>query len=175
MSRHFTGVALELTPTGGFEPAAAPPRRCGIRALLGHVTGLRRALGHLLLLAFAIEVFALLSPLFLGVTVDHAIVSADRDLLLTLALAFGLLLLLQTGVDALRGWMLITLGASLKVQARTNLFSHLTTLPASYFEGRHVADVMSRFDSQETILQALTTEPRGRDPRRGDVRASRSP
>ena len=129
-----------------------------IRALLGHVTGLRRALGHLLLLAFAIEVFALLSPLFLGLTVDHAIVSADRGLLLTLALAFGLLLLLQTGVDALRGWMLITLGASLKVQARTNLFSHLTTLPASYFEGRHVADVMSRFDSQETILQALTTD-----------------
>ena len=68
-----------------------------IRALLGQVTGLRRALGHLLLLAFAIEVFALLSPLFLGLTVDHAIVSADRDLLLTLALAFGLLLLLQTG------------------------------------------------------------------------------
>jgi ATP-binding cassette, subfamily B, bacterial CvaB/MchF/RaxB len=156
-SRHVTGVALELTPTGGFEPAAAPPK-VRIRALLGHVTGLRRALGHLLLLAFAIEVFALLSPLFLGLTVDHAIVSADRGLLLTLALAFGLLLLLQTGVDALRGWMLITLGASLKVQARTNLFSHLTTLPASYFEGRHVADVMSRFDSQETILQALTTD-----------------
>ena len=80
MSRHFTGVALELTPTGGFEPAAAPPR-VRIRALLGHVTGLRRSLGHLLLLAFAIEVFALLSPLFLGLTVDQAIVSADRDLL----------------------------------------------------------------------------------------------
>ena len=54
--------------------------------------------------------------------------------------------------------MLITLGASLKVQARTNLFSHLLALPASYFEARHVADVMSRFDSQETILQALTTD-----------------
>ena len=54
--------------------------------------------------------------------------------------------------------MLITLGASLKVQARTNLFSHLIALPASYFEARHVGDVMSRFDSQETILQALTTD-----------------
>ena len=54
--------------------------------------------------------------------------------------------------------MLITLGASLKVQARTNLFSHLLALPASYFETRHVADVMSRFESQETILQALTTD-----------------
>jgi ATP-binding cassette subfamily B protein RaxB len=156
-SRHFTGVALELTPTGGFEPAPAPPR-VRVRALLGQVTGLRRALGHLLVLALAIEVFALLAPLFLGLTVDHAIVSADRGLLVTLAIAFGLLLLMQVAVDALRGWMLITLGASLKVQARTNLFSHLLSLPASYFETRHVGDVMSRFDSQETILQTLTTD-----------------
>lgn len=157
VSRHFTGVALEVTPTGGFEPATAAPR-VRIRALLGHITGMRRSLGQLLLLAFAIEIFGLLSPLFLGLTVDHAIVSADRDLLTTLAIAFGLLLILHTAISALRGWMLIALGASLKVQSRNNLFSHLVALPASYFETRHVADVMSRFDSQETILQALTTD-----------------
>ncbi|MDP5308471.1 peptidase domain-containing ABC transporter [Paracoccus spongiarum] len=157
VSRHFTGVALELTPTGGFEPAEAPPR-IRLRALLGHITGLRRALGHLLLLALAIEVFALLAPLFLSLTIDNAIVSADRSLLATLAIAFGLLLMVQTGVTALRGWLMITLGASLKVQARANLFSHLLNLPASYFETRHVADVMSRFDSQDTILQTLTRD-----------------
>ncbi|QDA36845.1 peptidase domain-containing ABC transporter (plasmid) [Paracoccus liaowanqingii] len=157
VSRHFSGVALELTPTGGFEAAEAPPR-IRIRSLLGRITGMRRSLAHLLLLAFALEIFALLAPLFLGLTVDQAIVSADRSLLLSLAIAFALLLLLQTAIGALRGWMLITLGASLKVQARTNLFSHLIALPASYFETRHVADVMSRFDSQDTILQTLTTD-----------------
>lgn len=157
VSRHFTGVALELTPTGGFERVEAPPR-VRVRALLGRITGMRRALGHLLLLAFAIEIFALLSPLFLGLTVDQAIVSADLNLLTTLAVAFGLLLVLQVAVGALRDWMLMTLGASLKVQARTNLFSHLVALPASYFETRHVGDVMSRFGSQDTILQTLTTD-----------------
>jgi ATP-binding cassette, subfamily B, bacterial CvaB/MchF/RaxB len=156
-ARHFTGVALELTPAGGFEAVAQPPR-VRIRALVGQLTGLRRALGHLLALAFAIEIFALVSPLFLGLTVDHAIVSADLGLLTTLAVAFALLLVMQTAVTALRGWMLMTLGASVKVQARTNLFSHLIGLPAGYFETRHIADVMSRFQSQETILQALTTD-----------------
>jgi ATP-binding cassette subfamily B protein RaxB len=157
VSRHFTGVALELTPTGGFETAEAPPR-VRIRALLGRVIGMRRALGHLLLLAFALEVIALLAPMFLALTVDQAIVSADRDLLLKLAIAFGLLLLLRTGVGVLRDWMLMTLGASIKVQSRKNLFTHLVALPARYFESRHVADVMSRFESQDTILQALTTD-----------------
>ena len=38
----------------------------------------------------------MVSPLFLQWVVDQALVTADRDLLLTLALGFALLLLLQT-------------------------------------------------------------------------------
>jgi ATP-binding cassette subfamily B protein RaxB len=85
-------------------------------------------------------------------------VTADRDLLLTLALGFSLLLLLRTVVLAMRGWMLIALGAEITVQGRTNLFAHLISLPATYFETRHLGDVMSRFGSQETILRAITTD-----------------
>ncbi len=100
----------------------------------------------------------MLSPFFLGWVVDQALVSGDRDLLLTLAIGFGLLLMLRTAVTALRGWLLMGMNASLKVQSRANLFSHLIHLPTSYFEARHIGDVMSRFGSQETILQAITSE-----------------
>lgn len=157
VSKHFTGVALEFTHIGGFEPAQPPPR-IRMRALLGHIVGLKRSLGHLLLLALALEVFAVISPLFMQWVVDQALVTADHDLLLTLALGFSLLLLIRTTVSAMRGWMLIALGASLKVQGRANLFTHLIGLPASYFETRYLGDVMSRFGSQETILQAVTTD-----------------
>lgn len=157
VSRHFTGVAIELTPTGGFETAAPAPR-IRIRALLGQLIGIKGSLAKLLGLAFAIELFALAAPLFIAWVVDHALVSADRDLLLTLVLGFSLLLLMHVSVTAMRGWMLMVLGASLKVQARTNLFSHLVNLPPSYFETRYMGDIMSRFGSQETILTAITTE-----------------
>jgi ATP-binding cassette, subfamily B, bacterial CvaB/MchF/RaxB len=157
VSKHFTGVALELIPTERFESAAPAPR---VRAsqLLGRIMGVRRSLMNLLGLALTIEVFAMVSPLFLGWVVDQALVSADRDLLLTLVLGFTLLVLLQSAVTAMRGWMLMGLNASLKVQSRANLFTHLINLPTSYFEARHLGDVMSRFGSQETILQAITTE-----------------
>ena len=157
VSRHFTGVALELTPVTGFEASKAPPR-VGIRSLLGRMVGLGRGLAQLFLLALAIEVFAVLSPFFLQWVVDHALVAADRELLLTLAIGFSLLLLLRTAVSAMRGWMLVALTAAMKVQGRSNLFSHLVTLPTSYFEARHLGDVMSRFGSQETIMQAITTD-----------------
>ena len=157
VSRHFTGIALELTPTAQFEPAASPPK---VRAsqLLGRIAGVKKALGHLFVLALAIEVFAMISPLFLGWVIDNTLVSSDRDLLITLILGFALLLILQTGVSTMRGWMLMGLSASLKIQSRANLFSHLINLPTSFFEARHLGDVMSRFGSQETILQAITTE-----------------
>src|SRR5581483_3477514 len=106
----------------------------------------------------AIEVFALASPLYLQWVVDHALVAGDSDLLLTLALGFGLLMVLRTLISALRGWMASWLGASLKVQSRANLFSHLLTLPTGYFEARYLGDIMSRFGSQETMLQAVTPD-----------------
>jgi ATP-binding cassette subfamily B protein RaxB len=157
VSRHFTGVALELLPTSQFEPATTAPKVRAV-SLLGRIQGVRRSMAQLLGLALVLEVFAMISPLFLSWVVDQAIVSADRDLLVTLALGFALLLLLQTAVSAMRGWIVMGLNASLKVQARANLFSHLVNLPASYFEARHLGDVMSRFGSQETILQAITSE-----------------
>ncbi|WP_082145449.1 peptidase domain-containing ABC transporter [Microvirga massiliensis] len=157
LSRHFTGVALELYPTDRFETATAPPR-IRFRKLLGRMVGVKRALFHQFSLALAIEVFAMASPLFMGWVVDHALVSADRDLLLTLVLGFLLLLLLQTAITAMRSWMLMGLSATLKVQSRANLFSHLINLPASFFEARHLGDVTSRFSSQEAILSAITSE-----------------
>ena len=157
VSRHFTGVALELNPTGGFE-SAAPPPRIKLRAMMGRVVGLRRSLGQVFVLALAIEIFAVASPFFLQWVIDHALLTGDLDLLLTLALGFSLLLLLRLAVTAMRGWSLIGLGASLKVQGRANLFTHLVNLPPSYFETRNMGDVMSRFASQDTILQAITTD-----------------
>jgi ATP-binding cassette subfamily B protein RaxB len=157
VSRHFTGIALELTPTGGFEPVKAVPR-VRFRALLGRLVGIKRSLGHLVVLALAIEVFAIISPFFMQWVVDQALVTADYDLLMTLALGFSMLLLIQTAVSTMRGWMLMVMSASLKVQARANLFTHMLNLPATYFETRYLGDIMSRFSSQETILQAITTE-----------------
>jgi ATP-binding cassette subfamily B protein RaxB len=157
LSRHFTGVALELMPTQRFELVDNRPR---VRPwqLLGRLTGVGRSLGYLLAMALAIELFAMVSPLLMGWVVDDVLVTGDRDLLSTLVIGFLLLLLLQVTISTMRGWMLLGLNASLKVQSRANLFSHLIALPAAFFDARHLGDVVSRFGSQEAISQALTTE-----------------
>jgi ATP-binding cassette subfamily B protein RaxB len=156
LSRSFTGVALELWPTSGFEPREAAPT-VKLRALLGPVAGLSRSLAQVLVLALALEVFALVQPFFLQWVIDEVIVSADRDLLTVLAIGFGLLLLMQQATSAIRAWALMYFGTMLNVQWRANVFSHLLSLPLRYFQQRHLGDVVSRFGSIDTIQQTLTT------------------
>ncbi len=151
----FTGVALELWPTPDFVPRRER-RSVRLRDLVGRVTGLLPALAQALLLGCALEVFAVVSPLFLQWTVDHAIASADRNLLETLAIGFGLLVVLQQLVSLLRGWVLMRFSTLLNLQWHANTFSHLLRLPMNYFEKRHLGDIVSRFRSIDTIQRTLT-------------------
>jgi len=155
--RHFTGVALELNPAQAFVPPAPEPR-LRVGALFGRVAGVRRSLLMLLTMALAIETLGVTTPFFMQWIVDDALVSADHDLLLTLACALLGMLLLRVAINAMRGATLIAISSTVKVAGRGGLFGHLVRLPARYFESRHLGDVMSRFGAQETILQALTTD-----------------
>jgi len=156
LSRHFTGVALELTPGAEFSKQQAPPA-VRIAQLTGPVRGLWPALAQILLLSVALQVFVLLAPLFMQWVVDQALVSADRDLLTVLGLGFGLALLLQVAIGWLRGWALVYLSAQLGLQWLGNVFAHALRLPLEFFEKRHLGDVVSRMGAVRAIQQTLTT------------------
>ena len=155
LSKHFTGVALELRPGADFAPKAAAPR-VRWRQLLGQITGLKRSMAQILALALALELLALLSPFLLQWVVDGVVVSADRDLLITLGLGFSLLVLLSAGIGALRSWAVLYLSASLNLQWLGNVFAHLMRLPLAWFEKRHMGDIWSRFASVHEIQRTLT-------------------
>ena len=156
VSQHFTGVALELWPDTEFEKKEEK-NKIQLRSLIGHVRGLWKSLGQILLLALALEVFSLISPFFMQWVIDHVIVSADRDLLTVLALGFLLLMLLQQFIGLLRSWIMMYMSTHLNVQWRANLFNHLINVPVSYFERRSLGDVVSRFGSIDSIQRTLTS------------------
>src|SRR5258708_6392989 len=80
-SRHFTGVALELTPTPSFAPRDER-RPLRLRDLIGRVVGLKRALGQIFVLAAALELFSIISPLFLQLTVDTVVAAPSRNMIM---------------------------------------------------------------------------------------------
>lgn len=156
VSKHFTGVALELTPSANFVPKDER-KKVAIRDLTGHVGGLRRALVQIISLALALEVFAITAPLFNQFVVDEVIVSGDRDLLKVLLVGFGLLTVTQNAISLARGWFLMRWSIEIGQQWAIRLFGHLTRLPVAYFERRHLGDVVSRFGSIGAIQSTLTS------------------
>ena len=156
LSRHFSGVLLELQPAPGFKPARAR-QQVRLRQLLGPVQGLKRSLAQIFALALALEVFVLLTPFFMQWVVDGAVVSADRDLVLTLGLGFGLLVVIQTATAAGRAWAVLALSSNLNLQWLVNVFAHLLRLPVAWFEKRHAGDIWSRFGAVQQIQRTLTT------------------
>jgi ATP-binding cassette subfamily B protein RaxB len=156
VSDHFTGVALEMTPSAEFKvQPAAPSITAG--QLTGPVSGLWRALAQILLLSAALQVFVVLAPFYMQWVVDQVLVSADGDLLAVLGLGFGLALLLQIGIGLLRGWSVVYLSSRLGLQWMGNVFAHLLRLPLDYFEKRHLGDITSRMSSVQAIQRTLTT------------------
>ena len=155
-SSHFTGVALELTPTSGFE-VKDEKQRVRLRELFGQVLGLKRQLLQIFLISMGIELCGLLSPLYVQWVVDHALVSGDRDLITLLAMGFFTVALIQIIVSALRSWVVLHLSTSISVQWSVNVFAHLIRLPLAWFEKRHLGDIVSRFDSIGAIQKTLTT------------------
>lgn len=157
LASHFTGVALELLPGAEFKPAASDPR-ISIRALMGPVVGLRRGVIQLLLLGLAMQVCVLVAPFYLQWTVDEALVAADRDLITVLGIGFVGLMAVQASIGAVRSWVTTMLSTDLNFQWLGNSFAHLMRLPLAYFEKRHLGDIVSRFNSIQSIQKALTSQ-----------------
>lgn len=156
VSQHFTGIVLELTPASGFEQKD-DRQTMRLGDFWDRITGFKRALIQILLLSFALQIFALGSPFYMQLVVDEAIVSHDEHLLAVLALGFLLLSLIEITTQAFRSYVILVVSNTLNIQMANNLFRHLIRLPLSYFENRHIGDTVSRFKSLDQVKELLTT------------------
>lgn len=156
VSKHFTGIVVEVSKGPAFQRKRPEPP-VSLRTLAGSIQGLGRGLLTIFGLALALELFGLLAPQFLQMVMDQVLADGDHDLLTFLGLSFLLLMVIQTGVSALRTWTVLWLGTHFSLNWTGNVFQHLLRLPQSYFLKRHLGDVVSRFGAISAIQHTLTT------------------
>lgn len=155
LSNHFTGIALELTPTAEFSPVDARLRP-HLTLLWSRLIGLKRAIFQTLTLSIILQIIVLTAPFYLQLVVDGVLPQKDYGLLTALAIGFGGLMILRAVSELVRGWAILVYGNQMSLQMVGNVFRHLIRLPTSYFEKRHVGDIISRMDSTTPIQEALT-------------------
>ena len=155
LSRHFSGVALELRPTTNFTPLKET-HRLRLTQLWSHASGLKRSMAQVAMLSIVLQAYALASPYLLQLAVDQALPAFDADLLAVLAIGFGLFTIVNGGATLLRSFVLLASGTALSFGIASNVARRLMRLPIAWFEKRTVGDVLSRFQSVQPIQKLLT-------------------
>ncbi|SFC30741.1 peptidase domain-containing ABC transporter [Pseudoalteromonas denitrificans] len=155
-SNHFTGIALELTPTKEFTVKEKAPS-LKFSDFWQKITGLKSSLILIFTLSLLLQVFALATPYYIQLVIDDVILTGDTSLLTVLAVGFAFVLLFEIITNSLRGFTLLHFGSLMNIQLGANLFHHLIRLPLNYFEKRHMGDVVSRFGSLQQVKELLTT------------------
>src|ERR1700757_507013 len=154
VAKHFTGVVLELSPTEEFCRTDETVRLPFAEFFSGMSTN-THVLMQVLVLSVVIEILTLAAPFYMQLTVDEVIARGDIDFLLVLGLGFGILLLIKVASTATRSFIILILQNTLSFQIGARLFHHLLRLPLSFFEKRHIGDILSRFGSIEPIRNML--------------------
>jgi ATP-binding cassette, subfamily B, bacterial CvaB/MchF/RaxB len=153
-SKHLSGVVLELSPTEEF--CRTDERvRLPFSVFWSGMGENTHALMQILVLSVVLEISILAAPFYMQLTVDEVIARGDVDLMVVLALGFALLVLIKVASTATRSFIVLILQNALSFQIGARLFHHLVRLPLSFFEKRHIGDILSRFNSIEPIRNML--------------------
>lgn len=157
VSQHFTGVALELTPSREFEPITIR-QNLKISQLWSGMTGAKRALFQTLILSVLIQTFAALGPYYGQIAIDSALPDEDYDLLSTLAAAFLIVAIANMVSSLLRSSVLTSTGAVFGAGLSSNIARKLFRLPIDWFSRRQIGDILSRFQSVGPLRQMVAED-----------------
>lgn len=146
VSKKFTGVALELTPTAQFvkRKQASP---LSLSSWFRVVPEMYTPLAQIILLSILLQVYVIASPFYIQLSIDQAALKGDHDILMVLALGFGLFCIFNSGASLLRGIVTTKLTALLNWDMTLRLFRHMLRLPLPWYQRRRLADILSRFDA----------------------------
>lgn len=116
----------------------------------------RRLLGEVLAVSFALQLFALITPLFFQVVMDKVLVHRGFTTLDVIAFGLAVVVIFEVVLTALRSYVFAHTTSRIDVELGARLFRHLLGLPLAYFQARRVGDSVARVRELENIRSFLT-------------------
>lgn len=118
----------------------------------------KKPLIYVFIASFFIQIFALITPLFFQVVIDKVLVSKSQDTLIVIVSGLMIIAFFEVALRYLRGWILNHTGNRIDVELGRKLFSHLFSLPISYFETRNAGSTVARIRELENIRNFFTSQ-----------------
>ena len=135
---------------------AAPWRKFDFSWFIPAILKYKRLLGEVLLASFALQLFAMVSPIFFQVVIDKVLVHRGLSTLDVLCVGLLVVSLFEVLLTTMRTYVLAHTTNRIDVRLGADLFRHLLRLPVAYFEARRVGDTVARVRELENIRSFLT-------------------
>ncbi len=126
-----------------------------IKKLMSYIMRYRLSALLSILMVFMATLMFLLGPYLFGYAIDHGIVKGDKGMVIKIAL-------LLLGVETLRALLVIVqsyniqnIGQKVMMDLRMELFSHIQTLPVSFFDKNPVGRLVTRLTNDIAALGEL--------------------
>jgi len=108
------------------------------------------------LVAFFLQLFGLVTPLFTQVIIDKAIPNKGEVTLTALAVVFLIAIIFQAGLNIAKTYLLTQTTNKIDVVLGSKLIRHVVSLPLRYFELRWVGDILMRISALNSIREFFT-------------------
>ncbi|OHC02710.1 MAG: hypothetical protein A3H23_08180 [Planctomycetes bacterium RIFCSPLOWO2_12_FULL_40_19] len=132
-----------------------PYDRTIIKKLMSYIMRYRFSALLSILMVFLATLMFLLGPYMFGYAIDHGIVKADKGMVVKMAL-------LLLGIETFRTLLVIAqnyniqnIGQRVMMDLRMELFSHIQTLPVSFFDKNPVGRLVTRLTNDIAALGEL--------------------
>jgi len=117
----------------------------------------RHILRDVLIASSALQILALITPLFFQIVIDKVLVHKGLTTLEVLAVRLFFVSVFDVLLGGLRTYLFSHTTSRRGCRTRLQTFSHLTRLPLAYFQARRVGDSVARVRELDTIREFLTS------------------
>lgn len=116
----------------------------------------RKIISEVIVASVALQIFALITPLFFQVVMDKVLVHRGFSTLNVVVFSLAVIVLFEVILGGLRSYILSHTTSRIDVELGAKLFRHMLALPLSYFSVRRVGDIVARIRELEQIRNFLT-------------------
>jgi subfamily B ATP-binding cassette protein HlyB/CyaB len=110
-----------------------------------------------ILASLFIQIFALVTPLFIQIIVDKVLPHYAVSTLQVVGLAFLVVILFDGLLNFMRNYLLYHTANKIDASLGAKVYRHLLSLPFRYFETRRVGSIIARIRELENLRQFMTS------------------
>ena len=152
----FSGVCLLLEPGPEFSKGG---RRAGaLSGLFSRLGNTRSPLFYVFLATLILIVPGLTAPTLTKVFVDEVLIPRSGSLMIPLLIGLGITAILHSALVWLQQSCLARMETKISAVSSTHFFTHLFSLPMTFFSQRHAGDIANRVTSNDRVARMISNE-----------------